>query len=448
LENLYQYLEKSSPSNNNSIPNASSEPKQTNATKPRLVLQMNNNAEEDDDDDSKHDDGKSLKYFKNLSIRQIRKSLGNFPQNSRDPKQCTKNIKYGKLAKDMAEQATKIFKKRKLSKKAQLSNSSKIIQHTEIPLFKPIPSELILSPSTTTDAHSEFPENQNIVSKSFNLNYSNTNFTKEQLFNFLKTIKNPTSIVVVIEKKENANITQHAYVLYDERKHFTNAQIFTFCGIMPIMRSCKNPEDVLQYVLGPDNYISTGLDVMEKITCMRNKRKYFAKQLILGKSLYQTTMENPELLFDYGKLAANLRLFKNSGENNIGDKLQKKCYWIYGKPGIGKSTWVRNHVPADKIFWKDSNRWWDFYNDQEAILIDDLSGPDMGKLLKTWTDNFTFYGETKGGVIAPKFNTVYVTTNYLPHELWNDRKLVEAIKRRFIFKTIDEHYELIDFDYE
>jgi len=78
---------------------------------------------------------------------------------------------------------------------------------------------------------------------------------------------------------------------------------------------------------------------------------------------------------------------------------EKECYWIWGKPGSGKSRWATQTYPV--AYKKLQNKWWDGYHGQEAVLMDDL-GQDNAKFLTThlklWADPWQNHpGETKGG---------------------------------------------------
>lgn len=116
--------------------------------------------------------------------------------------------------------------------------------------------------------------------------------------------------------------------------------------------------------------------------------------------------------------------------------LQAKNLWIYGPPGTGKSRLVWDYV-ADKgltIYVKNQNKWWDGYNGQKVVIIDD-AGENMQKLaahLKNWGDRYPFTAEVKGGtrrVNTADFHLI-ITSNYSIREIFNATD-AEAIERRF-----------------
>lgn len=120
--------------------------------------------------------------------------------------------------------------------------------------------------------------------------------------------------------------------------------------------------------------------------------------------------------------------------------------WIYGPPGTGKSHAAREFDPNSYL--KAQNKWFDGYNGESTVILDDLDTPHLGHHLKIWSDKYACTGETKGGTIHLQHRLFVVTSNHHPSELWPDRDyphMCAAIERRFnvIHKT--EKHQLIDY---
>ena len=122
-------------------------------------------------------------------------------------------------------------------------------------------------------------------------------------------------------------------------------------------------------------------------------------------------------------------------------------WWIHGETGAGKSRTVRDMIPSKNLYTKLCNKWWDHYNGEEWVLIDDYEPSWQGRhQLKTWADHYSFFGEVKGYMLKLRPKGIIITSNYQIHEgcfLPND---IPPIKRRFNECTIDEFKTLFKYE--
>lgn len=124
-------------------------------------------------------------------------------------------------------------------------------------------------------------------------------------------------------------------------------------------------------------------------------------------------------------------------EDKIFDgELTEKNTWIYGPAGTGKSksVWDRAREEGKRVYCKNGNKWWDGFDGQEIVLIDDLgeNAKALVNHIKNWADRYPFTAEVKGGtrrINACEFELI-ITSNYTPEQLFEEAD-VEPIKRRF-----------------
>jgi hypothetical protein len=136
----------------------------------------------------------------------------------------------------------------------------------------------------------------------------------------------------------------------------------------------------------------------------------------------------PHAYFLHHKKILDLR---RRGSGIIDGDLENE--WWVGPTGTGKSRRLWNLYPEH--YSKALNKWWDGYEDEEVVAIEEFN-PDAGKWLssfmKIWADRYPFSPEIKGGQlkkIRPK--KIIVLSNYTPDECFEKDQDLLPIKRRF-----------------
>lgn len=114
--------------------------------------------------------------------------------------------------------------------------------------------------------------------------------------------------------------------------------------------------------------------------------------------------------------------------------------WVYGPPQVGKSSFVRtrcgiqfedHHKAQELVYDKPLSKWWDGYNGQKFVLIDDFDthGECLGHHMKRWLDKYPVDGEIKGGVCSTRYEYFYITSNFHPSEIFSG-VILEVIMER------------------
>lgn len=171
------------------------------------------------------------------------------------------------------------------------------------------------------------------------------------------------------------------------------------------------------------NYWSTGT---EPSPGKRTDLEVACEMLKQGQSLLSVATECPTTFVKFGRGLRDLKLILDRPHTPPG----LRGIWYWGPPGVGKSRRARDEYPT--AYLKGQNKWFDGYNGESAIILDDLDTNTLGHHLKIWADRYPCTGETKGGTVNLQHDVFVVTSNYPPSHFWpDDEEMQNAIERRF-----------------
>ena len=113
------------------------------------------------------------------------------------------------------------------------------------------------------------------------------------------------------------------------------------------------------------------------------------------------------------------------------DHTDVRGVWIWGPPGVGKSHKARADYPNSYI--KAQNIWWDGYQGQSSVIIDDLDNDNLSHYLKIWADKHNSEpAQVKGGSVPLLHDTLIITSNFSIEEIFYKNPITaQAIRRRF-----------------
>lgn len=144
------------------------------------------------------------------------------------------------------------------------------------------------------------------------------------------------------------------------------------------------------------------------------------------KPIAQIAQEYPVPFVQYHNGLAKLCAYTFNGSSY--DHPTVRGVWIHGPPGTGKTTYARTRYTD--IYIKAQNKWFDGYNGERTIVLDDFDCAHLSHYLKIWMDKWACTGEIKGGTINLRHHVFVVTSNYSIGDLFHDSHVVAALTRR------------------
>lgn len=147
----------------------------------------------------------------------------------------------------------------------------------------------------------------------------------------------------------------------------------------------------------------------------------------IAKGLDEVALENPVVFVKYHK-----------GLKALADRLtlrhretKPRVEWVWGKTGCGKTRYA---TTLTKTFYiKDGTMWWDGYEQQETIVIDDFDGKWPFRDLLRILDRYPYQGQYKGGYVPINSEKIIITCDKLPEAMYEcvltDAELSQLMRR-------------------
>lgn len=152
-----------------------------------------------------------------------------------------------------------------------------------------------------------------------------------------------------------------------------------------------------------------------------------------GKRAYACLEQDPDTFVKYHRgLAEVRRIVAQHSATKIRKDLAVTVYW--GEAGTGKTRRVYDTHGIDNVFTVVADNgacWFDGYEGQDVLLIDDFKGWIAYSMLLKLLDIYPLRLPVKGSYTYAAWTKVYITSNYAPTEWYADPSLDHAaLKRR------------------
>jgi len=146
----------------------------------------------------------------------------------------------------------------------------------------------------------------------------------------------------------------------------------------------------------------------------------------------------------YCRHYGNLRSIAKDNLKAVGIEKNVSVYW--GPSGTGKSHMAWDQAGPD-AFPKDPNsKFWDGYNGQENVVIDEFRGMISISHMLRWLDKYPVTVEIKGSAVVLRAKRIWVTSNLSP-ELWYpglDPITFSALRRRINVTHFNDFFSMPD----
>lgn len=151
----------------------------------------------------------------------------------------------------------------------------------------------------------------------------------------------------------------------------------------------------------------------------------------LAKKIKDREITLEEVMFDYPEIYVRYsrsleKMFNAVMVARLAD-IAPEVHWRWGLAGTGKTRYCVEKHPSHYI--KDNTPWWDLYNQEEAIIIDDFDNNIPFRTLLRLLDRNKYPGQVKGGYIQVNSPYIYITCEFPPENFWEGNELVQVTRR-------------------
>lgn len=279
---------------------------------------------------------------------------------------------------------------------------------------------------TGYDSEASGPRNEP-RGKSYDYCFTLNNYTNDDV-EFIRQFAERECTYLVYQHELGESGTPHfqGYFRFRSRRHFnavrrklsrngqcrfhieprrgTVEQAIAYC-IDPAKRDAGSNADIVEYGTRPTGR-GTRTDIRDCVGAI--------KQNASMRDLFE---QHPEVMVKYARGFTVARMVYEHKRD-----FKTIVKWYYGSTGTGKSRAAHNEAGNDAYWKAGASKWWDGYDRQETVIIDDYRCDlcPFHVLLRLF-DRYPMYVEGKGTSMSFVSKTIIVTAPHRPENMWSKR---------------------------
>lgn len=233
-------------------------------------------------------------------------------------------------------------------------------------------------------------------------------------------------IIIGKEVGEQGTAHIHVYVEFESQRSFNAIRNVTPRGHVEVANGDSDANR--NYIMKDGDFQEKGERSMtqkEKGDC---EKRRFADAFANAVAGQLDKIDGDIMLRHYGQI----KKIQKDHLPPVPDLPEVTGVWYYGTAGSGKTHKAIEDFPG--AYRKLCNKWWDGYQDEDYVLIDDVDPAHacLVQHFKHWSDRYAFNAEIKGGAIRIRPKKIIFTSQYTIEECFRDKDQasVDAIKRR------------------